>query len=162
MKVLSAVFLLLGALSLAGAQDATRIDGRQHPELIPDVAAYRAVLLMHSHFETEEDTARTEQLHNRIGLSPADHQIYDEVLKHLRQQYDSRVGIHDASVDSLSNASIQEMRDEASAVRKSLSALVEPAGTELGARMTTQGVARLGAFVESEKTHMIVGLRSMQ
>ena len=59
------------------AQTATRIDGRQHPELIPDNAAYRSVFMMQSHFETTEAAARSEQLQANIGLTAADHQLYD-------------------------------------------------------------------------------------
>jgi hypothetical protein len=82
---------LIGVLLLSAccgiAQTATRIDGRQHPELIPDNAAYRSVFMMQSHFETSEAAARSEQLQGNIGLTAADRQLYEDVLKNFRQQY---------------------------------------------------------------------------
>ena len=91
--------LLLGACCGFG-QTATRIDGRQHPELIPDNAAYRSVFLMHSHFETTEAAARSEQLQGNIGLTAADHQLYDQALKNFRQQYEMLVQTHNSFVDA--------------------------------------------------------------
>lgn len=163
MKSCWAVGLVL-LLSVCGsAQNATRIDGRQHPQLIPDNAAYRTVFLMHSHFETQQAATRSEQFHALIGFAAADHQAYDEVLRNFRQQYDHQVESHNAFVDSASSSSsIQEIREEVSNARKSLSMLVETARAEMAARMTKEGTAKLDAFVQSEKTRMVVGVRSAQ
>jgi hypothetical protein len=40
--------------------------------------------------------------------------------------------------------------------------LVETARAEMAARMTKEGTAKLDAFVQSEKIHMVVGVRSAQ
>ena len=85
MKMRWLIEMLLLAACCGFTQTATRIDGRQHPELIPDTAAYRSVFLMQSHFETTEALTRSEQLHGNIGFAAADHQLYDEVLKNFRQ-----------------------------------------------------------------------------
>ena len=42
MKVFWTGLLLFSCVGLGFAQSATRIDGRHHPELIPDNSAYRA------------------------------------------------------------------------------------------------------------------------
>jgi hypothetical protein len=60
MKVRLLLGLLLLGVCCGSAQTATRIDGRQHPELIPDNAAYRSVFMMQSHFETSQAAARSE------------------------------------------------------------------------------------------------------
>ena len=91
MKVSLACGILVSS-TLGLAQAPTRIDGRVHPELIPDNAAYRAVLLMHSHFATPEETTRSEQLHTRFAFSDADHQVYDQILRDFRLQYENLVG----------------------------------------------------------------------
>ena len=96
MKSCWALGLVLLAVCCGFAQNATRIDGRQHPQLIPDNAAYRTVFLMHSHFETQQATTRSEQFHALIGFTAADHQAYDEVLRDFRQEYDHQVERHNA------------------------------------------------------------------
>lgn len=73
MKMRWIMGMLLLAACCGFSQTATRIDGRQHPELIPDNAAYRSVFMMQSHFETAEAAARSEQLQRNIGLTAADH-----------------------------------------------------------------------------------------
>jgi hypothetical protein len=163
MKTCWAAGLVLLASCCAFAQNATRIDGRLHPELISDNSAYRAVFLMHSHFATETETARSEQFHANIGLGVGDHQIYDEILKGFRDQYEVLVGTHNAFIDSnTSSASIADLQTEVSDTRQSLSRLVETARTQLAAGMSTTGIAKLDAFVQSQKTHIVVGVRSAQ
>jgi hypothetical protein len=163
MKLYWAVGLVLLAASCGLAQDATRIDGRQHPELIPDNAAYRSVFLMHSHFQTQEETSRSEQFHARIGYTAADHQVYDELLRNFRQQYEILMRTHNAFVDgNVSAASVGDLQKEVSETRQSLSRLVEAARTQLASGMSQAGLAKLDAFVQSEKTHMVMGARSAQ
>ena len=86
-RILAFALILLGA-SFLPAQQLTRIDGMQHPELIPDKAARRAIFLMHSHFSTNQENTRSEQLHANIGLTVADHEVYDQILRDFRRQYD--------------------------------------------------------------------------
>ena len=154
--------LLLLAAACGVAQNATRIDGRHHPELIPDKAAYRAVLLMQSHFATTEEIARSEQFHSRLGLTAADHTAYDQILVDFRQQYDNLVRTHDKFIDSSASSSIEDMRQEIASFRQSLSALVQSVRNQLAAQMSKEGLARLDAFIQSEKAHMVVGTRSAQ
>jgi hypothetical protein len=94
------------------AQKPTRIDGRTHPELIPDNAAYRAVFLMHSHFAAPEETVRSEQFHARLALTAGDHEAYDQILKDFRLQYENLVQAHNAFVDSGSSVIVASLRDE--------------------------------------------------
>ncbi|MFZ0707828.1 MAG: hypothetical protein WAM71_19675 [Candidatus Korobacteraceae bacterium] len=158
---------ILGVLLLSAccgfAQTATRIDGRQHPELIPDNAAYRSVFMMQSHFETSEAAARSEQLQGNIGLSAADHQLYLQTLKNFRQQYETLINTHNAFVDTnTASASIADLQKEVSGTRQSVSRLVEATRGQLAAGLSKAGAARLDAFIQSEKTHMVVGVRSGQ
>jgi hypothetical protein len=154
--------LLLGACC-GIAQTATRIDGRQHPELIPDNAAYRSVFMMQSHFETSEAAARSEQLQGNIGLTPADHQLYDEVLKNFRQQYEMLIQTHNTFVDAnTASASVADLQKEVSDTRQSISRLVEATPAQLAAGLSKEGLATLDAFVQSQKTQMVVGIRSGQ
>jgi hypothetical protein len=136
---------------------------RQHPELIPDNAAYRSVFMMQSHFETTEAAARSEQLQGNIGLTVADHKIYDEALRNFRQQYEMLVQAHNAFVDAnTASATVADLQKEVSDTRQSISRLVEATRAQLAAGLSKDGMARLDAFVQSQKTQMVVGVRSGQ
>ena len=163
MKVRWLIGVLLLGVCCGVAQTATRIDGRQHPELIPDNAAYRSVFMMQSHFETSAATARSEQLQGNIGLTAADHQLYDEVLRNFRQQYEMLIQTHNAFVDAnTASATVADLQKEVSNTRQSISRLVEATRSQLAAGLSKEGLAKLDAFVQSEKTHMVVGVRSGQ
>jgi len=161
MRILRPLILCLFAVS-GFAQNATRIDGRQHPELIPDTAAYRAVFLMHSHSATPQEIARSEQFHARIALSRIDHYAYEQALATFRQHFDGLVAAHNAFVDASASVSIDDMKQEGAAFKQSLSALVQQTRNQLASVMTNDGLAKLDAFVQSEKAHMTVGVRSQQ
>jgi hypothetical protein len=78
MKKLLLLFLLLPAMGLA---QQTTINGTEHPELIPDEAAARAVFSVHSMFDSPANIANAEKHHAKIGFSPADHAIYDAAMQ---------------------------------------------------------------------------------
>jgi hypothetical protein len=78
MKKLLVLFLLLSGM---GFGQQTTINGSEHPELIPDSAAARAVFNVHSMFGSPADTANTEKQHAKLNLSPADHAIYDAAMQ---------------------------------------------------------------------------------
>lgn len=163
MKVRWLIGVLLLTACCSFAQTATHIDGQQHPELIPDNAAYRSVFLMQSHFETAEAVTRSEQLHGNIRLSAADHQLYDEILKSFHQQYEILISTHNAFVDAnIASATAADLRKELSDTRQAISRLVEATRAQLSAGLSREGLATLDAFVQSEKTHMVVGTRSAQ
>lgn len=145
------------------AQNATRIDGRRHPELIPDTAAFRAVLLLHSHFEMPEVAQRSEQFHAKVSLNAADHTTYDQVLRKFRQEYESLLRAHESFIDAnISSASITDLQEEANDTRQALSGLVEATRAQLATRLSANGFAKLDDFVQTEKTHMVVGVRGAQ
>ena len=124
---------------------------------------HRLVFLMHSNRASAEEIARSEQLHSSINLTAADHLAYDAVLKGFRDQYEILAQRHDAFVDSnTTSASIADLQMEVSQTRQSLASLVEAAHTQLAAGMSKEGMAKLDAFIQSEKTHMVVGVRSEQ
>ena len=163
MKVRWLIGVLLLTACCGFGQSATRIDGRQHPELIPDNAAYRSVFLMQSHFETAEAVARSEQLQGNIGLTAADHQLYIQTLKNFRQQYEALINTHNAFVDAnTTSATVADLQNEVSGTRQSISRLVEATRAQLASGLSKEGLAKLDAFVQSQKTQMVVGVRSGQ
>jgi hypothetical protein len=163
MKVGWLIGMLLLTVCCGFGQTATRIDGRQHPELIPDNAAYRSVFLMQSHFETAEAAARSEQLQGNIGLTAADHQLYIQAPKNFRQQYKALISTHNAFVDAnTASATVADLQKEASETRQSISRLVEATRAQLAAGLSKEGAAKLNGFVQSRKTQMVVGVRSGQ
>jgi hypothetical protein len=80
MSKLPSLLLLLLLPVLAFTQQTT-INGSEHPELIPDVAAAQAVFSVHSMYKTPADIANTEKHHAKLNLSPADHAIYDAAMQ---------------------------------------------------------------------------------
>lgn len=78
MKKLLLLFLLLPGAGFA--QQAT-INGSEHPELIPDSAAALAVFSVHSMFGSAAVNTNTEKQHAKIGLSAADHAIYESAMQ---------------------------------------------------------------------------------
>ena len=77
MKKLLLLFPLLAAIGFA---QQTTINGSQHPELIPDDAAARAVFSVHSMFSTPADAANTAKQQAKIGLSAADLAAYNAAM----------------------------------------------------------------------------------
>lgn len=77
MKKLLVLFLLLSGVVFA---QQTTVDGREHPELIPDDAAARAVFSVHSMFDTPANTANTAKHQAKIGLSAADLAAYNAAM----------------------------------------------------------------------------------
>jgi len=77
MKKLLLLFPLLAAIGFA---QQTTINGSQHPELIPDDAAARAVFSVHSMFSTPADAANTTKQQAKIGLSAADLAAYNAAM----------------------------------------------------------------------------------
>ena len=153
--------VLIGLIALVAAsgiaQTPTRIDGRKHPELIPDNAAYRAVFLMQSHFATDAETARSEQFHKMLDLSTQDHTAYDRAMVQFRQAYDLLVKAHDDFVAGSSLQSNETIHEEVIQYRQKISALVKSTREALDSSMTPDGLVKLDTFVQSQKSHMIVG-----
>ena len=119
--------------------------------------------MMQSHFETSEAAARSEQLQGNIRLTPADRQVYDEALKNFRQQYETLINTHNAFIDAnTASAAVPELQKEVSETRQSISRLVEATRAQLAAGLSKEGAAKLDAFVQSQKTQMVVGVRSGQ
>lgn len=162
MKLLWAVGLLLLLTPSGFAQNPTQTNGRLHPELIPDTAAYRAVFLMHSHLPSEQEIQRSELFHARLSFTVADHKLYDRALSDFRRQYDALVQSHDSFVTSGASANLEEMRLQDAAYRQSISMLVGTTRLQLTRELSKDGLSKLSAFVQSEKSHMVVGVRSAQ
>jgi len=77
MRKLPALLLLLSSMAFA---QQTTINGREHPELIPDSAAAQAVFSVHSMFSTPADAANTAKQQAKIGLSTDDLAIYNAAM----------------------------------------------------------------------------------
>jgi len=127
MKKLLVLFLLLSGMGLA---QQTTVNGSEHPELIPDEAAARAVFSVHSMYgcptakpdcDVAAVVANTEKHHAKLNLSAADHAIYDAAMQ----------------------AHLNSNKQNASAVMAGLTSTLSP-----------DGLAKLKAFIQSEKAHM--------
>lgn len=126
MKKLLLLFLLLPGTGFA---QQTTINGREHPELIPDEAAARAVFSVHSMYgcptakadcDVAAVVANTEKHHAKLNLSPADHDIYD--------------------------AAMQALFNNPKSLTTAFASLLPT--------LSADGQAKLKAFIQSEKAHM--------
>jgi hypothetical protein len=74
MKKMVVLILLLSGMGFA---QRTTIKGSDHPELIPDSAAFQCILNVH--LQSDVGTASRDM----IGLSPTDRAIYDAALNNV-------------------------------------------------------------------------------
>ena len=147
--------------SLVSDSDADMIDGAQHPELIPDSDAYRLYLVAVSEMPNPTAEQRNRQLAHlgKIGLADNDHQSLVAVLSAFNVQYAGLIARYNASAEAA-------LRVGATADIKSF--LVERDDLVQGTRdrlrnlLTPQGMARLDARVQNEKTKMRVAAKERQ
>jgi hypothetical protein len=140
MKTLLCVLVLLWT-AFAFAQ--TRVDGSEHPELIPDDAAICAVFSVHSRYGDASETENSEKTHEKIGFSDVDHSAYDQVMHEMN---DTR------------EAALRDQQNGGKAGLKPMQA--KEANDKLQKSLSPEGKAKLDKFIQDEKRHMVyvVGL----
>lgn len=126
MKKVLVLFLLLSSVGLA---QQTTVNGSEHPELIPDEAAARAVFGVHSMYgcptakadcDVAAVVANTEKQHAKLNLSAADHAIYDAAMQAFFNNKSARASAYSTLLSALS----------------------------------IDGQTKLKAFIQAEKVHM--------
>lgn len=127
------------------------IDGAVNPDLIPDAVAYRLYLFTVS---TRQSPAQVDQECQhahlmRTGLSDADRQVFVGVLSGFRAKYDALEAAYNALASANSSADISTLLTQ-------LDDLVQSTRNRINAQLSSQGAARLNAFVLAEKKNMKV------
>jgi hypothetical protein len=143
--VTCSAFLVILAASLSWGQ----IDGSQTPELIPDNIAYRLVL---GSLQPNGDplTARRQAAQiAQMGLS------LDDATALLTNQ-----AIFMSAWQALADLRVAGTIDYPT-YQSELDALVTAARADFAAALTTDGMAKLDAYVQTSKTGMVVGMTAV-
>jgi hypothetical protein len=121
------------------------VDGSKNPDLIPDYASYRLVLIHLSAILNSTDVraaSRKSVVFGQIGLSSADSQVLTSFVSTFSASYaqwQSQAGIvPSTAADEAARSLVLATRD----------ALIKA--------LTADGVQKLVLYVQAEKTHMVV------
>ena len=135
--------------------------GALHPELIPDVIAYRLYLSTISLGPNPTDTDRKRQRAqiSQIGLQDKDSEALMIVLSEFRMKYDDYVQRYNQSAEAA--AARNETADINGFFRK-LDGLVQSTRATLHLRLTPEGLTQFEAFVQAEKRKMKVNAEEEQ
>lgn len=135
---------------------ASVIDGATHPELIPDLTAYRLYFVTVSR---QPDATNDEIKHQaaqlaKIGLTDADRKILIAILATFNSQYRSLVKAYNeeataANGEGTGIGSFQLQRDQ----------IVQTTRDTVKARLSAGGWALLDTHVQGEKKNMKLGVK---
>lgn len=129
------------------------IDGRVHPELIPDSTAYRLYFIAVA--ETPypgPNEARRQHAHlAAAGLAGGDLQVASEVLASFKIQYQSLIDQYNNSAAVRSGSSA-----DLSMFLAKREALVQATRDELKSQLTPAGMTKLDVHIQKEKANMRV------
>lgn len=125
------------------------IDGAVHPELIPDSIAYRLYLVALSTGPNATQAQVTSQRAHvmRTGLADTDQQMFISILSDFRTKYDVLVADYNAAAKADPTTDVHTLL-------KKLDDLVQSTRDTISVRLSSQGAAKLHAFVVSEKKNM--------
>jgi hypothetical protein len=132
------------------------IDGKEHPEQIPDLTAYRLHLLLVSRPATPADPLNKTQAAylGRIKLSDRDTQAVIPVLADFHERYQKLI----ADFNAIAEAANNQGRDVDSAERLDFltqrDLLVQNTRDTLRTALSTQGWTQWDSHVQREKSHM--------
>lgn len=125
------------------------VDGGVHPELIPDSVAYRLYLVAVSTSQnpTEVDQQSQRAHVMRTGLVETDRQMLTSILSDFRVKYDALVKEYNDSAKADATSDVHGLL-------KKIDDLVQSTRNSISVRLSSQGAAKLHAFVVSEKKNM--------
>jgi hypothetical protein len=131
------------------------VDGAVHPELIPEVAAYRLFFLAVSPPSNASfnDRSRQNAHVQKIGLSNDDSATLISLLAEFRTAYDAFVIRWN---NAASNAVAKNEPFNVAPFVRERDLLVQSTQTKLGRTLTSDGWVRLQLHVNSEKSKMKV------
>jgi hypothetical protein len=146
--------LLLAFSGPASAQDTSHpsvIDGKSHPELVSDSAAYGLIFQHFAALLTDEklDPAVKANLFQAINLSPADETVLRTELLNHKGRKDAAIAAH--------NQRNKDATARGEAVANFLPThrqIISDTRIDLISKMSADGILKLDAFVQMEKRHM--------
>jgi hypothetical protein len=131
------------------------IDGAKHPELVPDLVAYRLyfVAVAEPIDATAEQKQRQRAFLKAAGIGDADLESAIAVLATFKKSYDDLVKRYNDSVDTANRAGTPP---DLETFLSQQDALVESTRQALAAAIGAEKMSRVEARVQHEKTNMRV------
>ncbi|HLH06892.1 MAG TPA: hypothetical protein VKW78_06630 [Terriglobales bacterium] len=129
-----------------------QIDGSMHPELIPNIAAYRLFFLavgLTANPSAGEKTMQSAQL-QQLGFEGKDSEGFTRVLQTFRAKYNDLVNTYNAKVPAQATG----FAPDVDSFLSERDALVQNTLDELKVELSPAAFNRLGAYVNVEKTRM--------
>jgi hypothetical protein len=167
--VLLAVLSVSSTTVLAQAQNvvvhqhapANLIDGRVHPELIPDLTAYRLVLIAISKppDPTNDQIKHQQAQLSKIGLQELDERGLISILANFNAEYRNLIRTWNEQATA---ANARGQRADLNYFRLERDQLVQSTHDAIKSNLSANGWARFDAYVQHEKTHMKVSAREVK
>lgn len=135
------------------AANAAVIDGAAHPELIPDLTAYRLFFVsVADGADSKSAEMVSHKAHiGRLQFDDADNRAFISLMQTFRTQYDDLIQRHNQDAKAALEAGLTP---DMNSFRKNRDALVQGIRDQLKVALSTDGSLVLDAFVSSEKRHM--------
>jgi hypothetical protein len=129
------------------------VDGAQHPELIPDSAAYRMYFVAVSEMPNPNEQSKIRQLAHlkRMNLEDEDLKLLINELENFKVAYSTLIEQYNRSAEATLAAG---GKPDIHPFLVQRDALVQSTRDRLGATLTTGGLARLHENVQNEKQNM--------
>jgi hypothetical protein len=136
---------------------ANLIDGAVHPELVPDLVAYRLVLLAMSKPPnlTDQQSKRQAAQLSKINLREPDQKELASVLANFCSEYHNLIQTYNEAATA---ANARGERSDISYLLLERDQLVQSTHDKLKNSISTDSWARFDAYVQHEKSHMKVSL----
>jgi hypothetical protein len=157
--------LVCGFSSQAQSQNSTahqlaqvaviKVDGAEHPELIPDSTAYRLYLLAVSELPnaSQEERSRQDAHLGMLNISARDHLAIIGALAEFKSAYVALVSRYNKSAEAALAAGMQP--DEKTFLLQR-DDLVQTTRNAIKRLLTTEGMVRFDAHVQGEKNRMSI------
>ena len=162
--IASALFLFVASISTAqtqmsdGMSQATTsvIDGAVHPELIPDVTAYRMWLMVVSRSpNSTNDQSKLQHLQLAgAGLQDADESTLVAILADFNVQYNALIQSYNAAATAAGSGG----QPDVAALTLQRDTLVQSTHDRIKVALAADAWARVDALVQNEKRHMKIGV----
>jgi len=135
----------------------TTIDGAEHPELVPDLTAYRLYLLTVSEpsSPTDQQKNRQEARLKQIGMKEHDRLALISLLASFHDRYHALI---DSYNKAATEAWAHQQRTDPGALKVDRDALVQSTHDAIKRTLSEDGWTRLDTFVQGEKKHMKISV----
>lgn len=160
--VLVAMLMLGGRGVNAQAQDEAHakqprvVNGREHPELIPDALAYRMVFIHLSQFAGDPEKERVWL--RAPGLSEDDTEVLLRIMTAFKKEFDAIVKAYNDAVEEASRRKEPPDPSDIETFKSKRKELVAETRKEIAEGLKREGVVQFREYVATQKHTMTVTL----